>query len=159
MDHFLNEPQEFTSSYDHEQLYAFDLYNSGSSIASSSHLGSPSPRYDEASNFFDFIPFGIEPGDCSQAPVLAPVAVAPQDLHPQPFFQTSYIPAEQGPPLMQDMFATSLEDTPLVSPLATSESPEPPVMPNPLFPMKKDRDRGRANLQRSVSGLQQPFFI
>lgn len=134
-------------------MYQLDPYNSGSSVASSPHLCSPSPQYldfDFSYGRFDFILFGaMEPGECSQANE-TPIGIAPQELHSPGFLQHTLLNTEGEIALTQEMFATpqaALEPTLLAIP----EPQEAPISPPVSFPMKRDRARGSANLYRSVS--------
>ncbi|KIM34486.1 hypothetical protein M408DRAFT_325880 [Serendipita vermifera MAFF 305830] len=148
MDTYYNDQQELAS---YDDLFALDIYNSGSSIASSSHLGSPSPQpgdFDMNPNYYGFSLPQMEPGVCFETPVPVPVAVAPQDLHTSDYFYNPSLTAEQESAITQDMFAIPLA-TDQVSPV-TSEAPSPPAVPNSSFPpMKKDREKGKANLKKT----------
>jgi hypothetical protein len=147
-----NESQDF-SSYDYP-MYQLDPYNSGSSVASSPHLCSPSPQYldfDLSYGPFDFMAFSaMEPGECSQSNE-TPIGIAPQELHSPGFLQHSLLLSSEGETtLTQEMFATPRA---VVDPMlpAVSEPPQAPAPPPSAFPMKRDRARGSANLYRSVS--------
>lgn len=147
-----NESQDF-SSYDYP-MYQLDPYNSGSSVASSPHLCSPSPQYldfDLSYGPFDFMAFSaMEPGECSQSNE-TPIGIAPQELHSPGFLQHSLLlSGEEETTRTQERFATPRAVVDPTLP-AIPEPQQSQVLPPNAFPMKKDRARGSANLYRSVS--------
>jgi len=96
----------------------------------------------------DYLAFSAaEPGNCTHSNE-TPTSIAPQALHPPTYFQPLVFGTE-GEEGTLDGFATLQMATTQVS-LVIPEPQEAPISPCKLFPMKKDRAKGSANLHRTV---------
>ena len=137
-------------------IEALDASFSGSSAASSPHISSPSPQYlDFDFSFplvYPYVPYSALASSLGSQVDQGTMCIAPEALHAPTFFQVAVslesdaLPLGSIPghgatsaPLDAENTAESLEEYAVVSPDA--------------YPMKKDRQRGNANLLRSVCVL------
>jgi hypothetical protein len=134
-------------SYEY-QAYPLETY-SVSSAASSPYFSTPSPRqymnldfgHGQTYPFYPVDPFTSQ--ECSQVNEV-PISIAPHELHgPQYLILAPSAPAGDEYAVTQ----TVMPPEPLVD--EQSQSPTRQVAME-LYPMKKDRQKGSANLIRSV---------
>ncbi|CAG8556027.1 17611_t:CDS:2, partial [Acaulospora colombiana] len=131
------------------QAYSFETY-SASSAASSPHLSTPSPPQYQNYDFGAGQPYSypsLNPFTSGEYlhPNEVPISIAPHELH-----EPDYLLLAQPEPATDDYTVMQAVMPPESLVNEQSQSLTCQVAMD-LFPMKKDRQRGNANLLRSVS--------